>query len=271
MKYISICCLQTTTERKLFIYLKTNPCMDIENNLKELNLDENQIKIYLACLNLGSSKVHDISKKSNMIRTTIYGILKSLMERGLVSTTKKDNVTFYQASSPKHLLSLLDEKREKINKIIPELEKLQAQIPKKHYYETFEGKEGLKTIINDLLQKPNETIFIIGFVKKWIEFSEMFSDIYYRKKKERKIKSNVLIDKSEISEIKNKKIHGSEFRFVDNLESDAECFIYGDKIAFVSFEENNLRGVIIQDLEMTRLQKNIFGKIWETAKKVPKI
>jgi sugar-specific transcriptional regulator TrmB len=244
--------------------------MNIENNLKELNLDENQIKIYLACLNLGSSKVHDISKKANLIRTTTYGVLKSLIERGLVSTTKKNNITFYQASSPRQLLNLIDEKREKIKDILPELEKLQAQIPKKHYYETFEGKEGLKTIINDLLQEPNETILIIGFIKKWIEFSDIFSDIYYRKKKEKSIKANVLIDKSEIHEIKNKKIHSSEFRYMDKLESQSECFIYRDKIAFVSFEESNLRGVIIQDLEMSKLQKNVFEKLWRTAKKVPK-
>ncbi len=164
----------------------------------------------------------------------------------------------------------MDEKREKINKILPELEKIQKSVPRKHYIEIFEGKEGLKTIINDLLQKPNETIYIIGAIKKWLKFSEVFSEIYYRKKREKKIHAKALINKSEIKEIKNKKIFGTEFRSLENLTSESECFIYQDKIAFVSFEENSLKGVIIQDLEMAKLQKNIFEKLWNTAKKVSK-
>ena len=59
-------------------------------------------------------------------------------------------------------------------------------------------------------------------------------------------------------ETKTKKIYGSEFRYLDNLKFDSECFIYHDKIAYVSFEENNLRGVIVQDMEMAKLQRTMF-------------
>lgn len=269
MLYFNVCCLQATTNGKLFIYQKINSNMDVENNLKELNLDENQIKVYLACLNLGSSKVHDISKKSKLIRTTAYGVLKSLIEKGLISVTKKDNITFYQASPPRELLNSLDEKREKIKMILPELEKLQKSTPRKHYVETFEGKEGFKTIVNSLLEYHNETIYIIGLAKKWIGFSEVFSDIYYRKKKEKNIFAKVIVDKSELDYIKTRPLINSEIRCLDKLTYESECFIFKDKIAFVSLEENNMRGVIIQDLEMSKLQKSIFEKLWDTAKKVP--
>lgn len=244
--------------------------MKVESILNELNLDENQIRIYLACLNLGSAKVHDISKKANLIRTTTYGVLKSLIEKGLISVTKKDNVAFYQASPPRELLNILDEKREKLKLILPELEKLQKSIPRKHYVETFEGNAGFKTIVNYLLEYPNETIYIIGLAKKWMEFSEVFSSIYYRKKKERNIFAKVIVDKKEFKYLKTKSLINSEIKYLDKLTSESECLIIRDKIAFVSLEENNIKGVIIQDLEMAKLQKNIFEKLWKQAKKAPK-
>lgn len=234
--------------------------------LKELDLDDNQIKVYLACLNLGSNKVHEISKKSNLIRTTTYGILKSLIEKGLISTVKKNNITYFQATSPKQLLSILEEKKQKIKSVIPQLEKLQEIAPNKHNIEIFEGEEGLKTVINDLLSKPNETILIIGFVKRWLDFSEIYTSIYYRKKKELNIKSKMIIDEKEKNFTKIKKIHSTEFRYLKDLSAISECFIYQDKIAFVSFEENDLKGVIIQDKEMSKLQRILFDQLWRIAK-----
>jgi len=158
-------------------------------------------------------------------------------------------------------------KKEKISSIIPRLEKIQGLKPTIHKIQKFEGREGMKTIFNDLTSKPNETVKIIGFVNKWLEFSEIFTDIYYRKKKENKIQTLVIVDKKEKEDAKNKKIVNSAIRFLDDLDLDSECFIYHDKVALVSFEENNLNGVIIQNKEIFNLQNNLFDKLWKQAKK----
>lgn len=240
--------------------------MEIISELKELNLDENEIRVYLSCLSLGSSKVNEISRKSELIRTTCYGVLKSLIEKGLISTILVDNVTHFQATSPKQLVSMLEEKRKKIISILPQLEGLSQSINTTHKVQLFEGKEGLKTVFNDLVSKKNEEIRIIGFLNKWLSFSESYSDIYYRKKKENHITARVLVDDSEKDFAKNKKIGGSDIKFIKDLDIDSECFIYQDKIAFVSFEENNLKGVIIQDKQMNKLQSLVFDNLWKIAK-----
>ena len=104
--------------------------MEIIKELKELNLEDNEIKVYLACLSLGNPKVHEISKKSELIRTTCYGILKSLIEKGLISTVLKNNITHYHATTPRQLLDILDEKKKKINSILPKLEQMKKLNPK---------------------------------------------------------------------------------------------------------------------------------------------
>lgn len=240
--------------------------MEIIPELKELNLEDNEIKVYLACLSLGSAKVNEIAKKSELIRTTCYSLLKSLTEKGLVSTVLKDNITYFQAASPKQLIEILDEKKKKVNSILPKLEKMQEIVSTAHKVQIFEGKEGFKTVINDYVTEKNEVVKIIGSLKKWLEFSEVYSDIYYRKKKENNIKTQVIIDESEKEFIKNKKIANSEFRCIKNLETYSECFIYQDKIAFVSLEPENIKGVIIQNEEMNKLQTLIFDHLWKLAK-----
>lgn len=241
--------------------------MEIINELKELNLDDNEVKVYLSCLTLGSSKVNEIAKKSELIRTTCYGVLRSLLEKGLISTILKDNVTYFQAANPKQLMAILEEKKKKISSILPKLEKMQETLPVKHNVQLFEGKEGLKTLFNDYVSKPNQIVKIIGFMSKWPDFFGVWTDMYYRKKKENKVKTLVLMDESEREYSKDKRIANSEFRYLKNLDLNSESFIYHDKVAFASFGQNDLKGVIIQDKEMFDLQNKVFDKLWKIAKK----
>ena len=63
--------------------------MKIENVLKAYGLNEKQIKVYLACLELGSASVQKISQKSGLIRTTVYEVLETLKQRGFTSSFLK--------------------------------------------------------------------------------------------------------------------------------------------------------------------------------------
>jgi sugar-specific transcriptional regulator TrmB len=242
--------------------------MQIIKELKELNLEDNEIKVYLACLNLGSSKVHEISKKAELIRTTTYGILKSLIEKGLVSTTIKNNITYFQAAPPKKLIEILDEKKKKIQQIIPKLNSFQKVNYSKTKTEFFEGKEGLKTVISDILKYPDSEVKIIGPGLKWMNFSETYVQIWYRKKKEKKIFAKVIIpDNKENRDMKtNSNVANSKFKFLNSLDERAGIYIYGDKIALVKLNEEDYKGIIVQDKEMNTLQSILFDNLWKQAK-----
>jgi hypothetical protein len=149
---------------------------------------------------------------------------------------------------------------------MPRLEHLQEFIATQHKVQLFEGKDGLKTLFNDYASKPDQTVKIIGFMSKWLDAFGIWTEIYYRKKKENKIQTLALVDESERTVIRDKRITNSTFRFLKNLDIDAELFIYQDKIALVSFEPNNLKGVIIQDKEIHKLQSLIFDIMWKEAR-----
>lgn len=242
--------------------------METIQELKGLNIGNKEINVYLACLKLGSAKAEEIAKKAELIRTTTYGILNSLVQKGMVSTLIKDNINYFQAVDPEQLVDILEEKRKRISLVVPKLKEFQKAVPLKHKIELFEGKNGLKTVITDLTRvKKKQEIKIFGSYAKFIKFSKPFATQYFRKRKEKNIhvKAIIPLTKENLEARKKDKEELRETRFIKQKELNASCYIYGDKLAFVSFEEDNLRGVIIQDKELAELQTILFDNFWKQA------
>ena len=51
------------------------------------------------------------------------------------------------------------------------------------------------------------------------------------------------------------------------MKFTSNCYIYLDKVAFIDYEKENCRGVIIQDKEFNQMMDFFFDKVWEKAKK----
>ena len=58
--------------------------MKAEEALKEFGLNDREVKVYLALLKIGTSSVHSIAEKTGIIRTTVYDIIKSLIEKFII-------------------------------------------------------------------------------------------------------------------------------------------------------------------------------------------
>ena len=243
--------------------------MEIIPELKNIGLDENEIKVYIACLKTGRSKVNEISKKSGLNRTTTYGVLKSLKEKGFISSILKDNIKHFQAADPEHLVDILEERKSKIEDVLPQLKKMEESVHVKHKVEFFEGRRGLKTVINDLTKKSNCTVKILGSYTKFHKFSKSFAKRYHRERKRKNIHVEAIVadTKNERKAKKDEKEELRETRFIQIKPLESECYIYRNKIAFVSFEEDNLRGVMIEDKKLSHLQNILFDNLWERSEK----
>ena len=92
-----------------------------EETLKEIGFSQNESRVYLALLELGSSNVGKIAQKSGVHRTNVYDALKNLSKRGLVSSVLKGNIRFYEGIDPGNLINLLKEKESRLSLILPQL------------------------------------------------------------------------------------------------------------------------------------------------------
>ena len=122
----------------------------IEQELISLGLTEGESKAYLAMLETGSSTVGPIAKKSGISYSKIYEVLHRLMEKGIVSFIVKSKTKYFAAVKPDMLHKFLDRQAEeieknkdKLKKLIPELEKHTKFISEKQEAEIFVGLKGL--------------------------------------------------------------------------------------------------------------------------------
>lgn len=241
----------------------------MEETLRKLGLSNNEIKVFIALLELGTSKADKISKRSPLPRTTIYGLLKSLIERGLVSYVVKSGVKHYEATAPERLLSMEEEKVAQLKKIIPQLESLKQTIGERPNIEMYEGKEGVKSVYEDIL-RTKKTIYGYGNTKLLFELLQFYIPNYIQRRAKIGIKFQVITEKSKtsINMKKNDKKEKRETRFIDDLKKTTSVtYLYGDKTAILGLLKQQPVGVIIENKEFFNSQKIIFDLLWNLAKK----
>src|SRR3989344_5175574 len=89
--------------------------------LEDLGLSTAEAKIYVALLEQGQSKTGRIIDVTKLQSSTVYHVLGSLIEKGIVSSIHKGKIKYYQAEKPESLLAFLEDKKRKLSDILPEL------------------------------------------------------------------------------------------------------------------------------------------------------
>ena len=239
-----------------------------EQILKEYGLSDNEIKVYLASLVLGTSKVNEIAKKAGLLRTTAYEVLKSLVEQGLVSYVIKSGVRYFEVSDPNKLISILEEKKDKINSILPELEALKSSATEKPMIELYEGKAGIKTILGDIIRlRPKEILQMNS--ARIFQTLEFYFPHWINKRVENRIHSRVLQERVKITEeLKGRnKVELREIKFLpEKFKINTANLIYGDKMAILTMKEDII-GVVIESKEIVETQRSMFEILWGISKK----
>ena len=138
--------------------------------LEEAGLTKNELTVYKALLQLGSTTAGPLTKKSGIHRSRVYESLNRLIEKGLVSYKIKANRKYFQAQNPEALVDFIEEKKQKIQSIVPELKAMQIFKPEKQEANVFEGykREETRTDCARVLDRrsPDGTVFfraVTGF------------------------------------------------------------------------------------------------------------
>ena len=74
-----------------------------EQELNEIGLSNNEIKIYLALLKSGLLNPTQLAEKTGLHRSYVYDTLERLLEKGIINTLLVNNKKNYQAVYPKIL------------------------------------------------------------------------------------------------------------------------------------------------------------------------
>lgn len=242
--------------------------MDI-SILKKLNFSDKEIKIYLALLEHGSSSVRYLAEVTKINRGTVYDVLKKMQEEGLVVYFHQDTKQKFAVEDPDKLLHLVENKERELEKtkkqiedIIPELKSLQGAKDDKPTSKFYEGKQGIKFILDDVLQmKKNSEYYVYSAPGVRDDLYEAYPE--FTKKR---IKQKIQVKTISLSE--GGKTYGMDARKwlgIGKKDSQSNTFIliYDNKCAFIARDKSGkLIGVLIENEMIFITQKNIFLQLW---------
>lgn len=239
--------------------------MSVVEALEAFGLRPNEIKVYLAALQLGTARVNSVAKKAGILRTTAYEVAKSLVDKGIAGTVIKAGVVYLEVIDPRQLEGLLQEKQAMMHKVLPELIGMKQSVREKPAVELYEGKEGLKTILQDILKTKktfcaytNYRIFRLlqftmpQFVKKRIE-NKIFARII-----QQKVKPLIRMKEQNIREYRDMRFSPVVFK--------SNVFIYGDNVALLNVSKREPIGVVIRNKDIANTQRQVFEMLWKIAK-----
>lgn len=229
--------------------------------LEKAGLSKGEIEVYLVLLRLGSSLVSRIAKETGLHRTNIYDTLEKLKEKGLVSFVIKENRRYFNAVHPDKLLDYLKERERAIEEILPELISYTKLSREEAIVELYKGKEGLKTVLKDILKEKKDYVVIeeSGYIQKVLPY---FYPQFNKRLNKLRVRVKVLckdtkaVAKRSLMQIKT---------LPEYLALPAATAIYGNKVAIFVWEEPYY-AIIIQSKHVADSYRNFFNALWKIAK-----
>lgn len=237
--------------------------MDIEK-LEAIGLSKNEAKIYLALIKLGSAQAGEISKKTQINRRTTYDTLERLIKKGLVTFVIKANRRTFKPINPNRLIDFVKKRETIVNEIVPDLNILYKKSKEEREVNIFEGRKGIRSILNDILQYKEYVVF--GSNEQFPLLMKHDYTIFQKEKKKRNIKSKVILSE----ELKGKEIVKTAFakiKFIPSkFSSPTSTFVYGDKVALIVWSEVPF-AMLIESKDVAFSYKKYFEELWSMAKK----
>ncbi|PIZ65981.1 hypothetical protein CO051_06550 [Candidatus Roizmanbacteria bacterium CG_4_9_14_0_2_um_filter_39_13] len=243
----------------------------LKHNLNTLGLSEEEISIYITALEQGSTTVLELARITKIPRTTVYLLIDSLTEKGLLQLTADGKKKLYVPASPEELINMATKKRDQLEKSISslgqELPQLQAlynmshQKPKIRYYE---GIEEVKKIYEDSLSA--EKIYFQHMSEKGKELMGEYGETYWALLMQKMIHTKQIIAENDKNRayIQNESTQRNQMICIpEKYSTNIDYIIYGDNVAFITYKDRVPVGVVISDPEIVHFEKIRFMMVWE--------
>src|SRR5690348_5394049 len=127
---------------------------------EDIGLSPSEAKIYETLLSTEEMGVSDISLKAKVHRRNVYDALNRLIEKGLVFRIFQKGENHFRAVTPDKLAEIIDQKEQKLSRILPQLRTLYHREPIKEAAYIYKGLEGYKNYMRDMTRVAEDTYFL---------------------------------------------------------------------------------------------------------------
>ncbi len=245
----------------------------LEQVLSYPGFTKKEVAVYLSSLGVKKPTPQTISKETNMPRPSVYRILESLVEKGLMGKVKEDKHNIYVPEDPRSIVEKLKLQTTAIQNIMPELRDLATIYRNRPTVRFFEGHEGVKRIFQDILLVDDKELLAFSSIKELQEAMPDYNSIFMSTRIKRKIHARIISPKDEKG-VKLQELGGQEFRKIKFIPEElakkigvigGHVFIYKDRVALISFESDKT-SVIIENQALANVERSLFEIAWESIK-----
>lgn len=246
-----------------------------KESLIKLGITDKEAGVYLVLLNEGSATADKISKLAGLNRSTTYVQIETLTKIGLVSSYKKGKKTFFAAESPMNLSRVIEAKSRTLENqkteaalLVPELMKVFSTTGERPVIRTFEGKEGLTTMRNEMLDfKGNEMFIAFATDELYRIFTKEELMEFSNKRAKKNITSYVLYNKegedmTSVPPQELRRLSKDEFPF------SSDIYIYDNTVSMAT-TSGNIFAITIENKDVADTMRSLFQLAWQRAEAIP--
>jgi len=246
--------------------------------LINFGLSQNEALAYAALIESGKLSVAQLSKLSGVTRTTLYGVLELLLNKGLIKRHVLRGSTSYEALGVNAFLNLVQERKEQLTKMEQLTNQLKVilptyalgrsgNIPKIDFAE---GKKAVENLLYEGITLWRESYKRLNYFTMWgyqdhsfVEQYRKWHDYAWKIRDEREeicLFSNV----SGVQQQKQAKIKNREIRpLPDDLEFASSIWVHGEYVLLGATRRSPHYAVLINDAVLASNLRAVFQLIWK--------
>ena len=246
------------------------------DQLSYYGFSEKEAKIYLTCLELGSSLASRIARRAEINRWTTYSILEDFKRKWIATENVRDELKYFSVLSPQTLFKRWEEKYDKMKSVLPDLLAITEKFGNRPKTQFFEWLEWLKKIFQEVLsawEKMTSPYLSFVWTNKMDPRVEKYiynEFIPQRMKVKTKTKAIMSRDKSQYLDY-HKKSHNT--LVVDKPLFDLwnEIVVYGgNKVAVLMYDTTEMSWLTIESQTLHDGLTSLFNLIRDIYKKKKK-
>ena len=240
--------------------------METTQILQALWLSENETQVYLANLKLWLTQVSNISRMSDIKRTTLYGILEKMEEKGFIKKYVKNKISYFEAINPDSLFDMLQTKVKQLQSKLPELRAIDNKFSSKPKIYFFEWAENVGELYRmEARDQPEEVCIFSSNAdrKSWERDilrkirNDIYSKMWWKRANLKLIMNREMIHSEKVWN----KFHAKTIDAKD-LNLGISIKIYGNKTKFISMKDD-ITWVVIENEDIANTMKSIFEYIYK--------
>jgi len=240
--------------------------------LERIGLTKNDRKVYLSLLEIGSTTVSEPVKRTGLHRSYVYDILDKLIDLGLVGFVIRNKKKYFETAAPERIIEILKGKEQElkesqteVEKVLPELIKRQRIAVEKQEARVFVGKEGIKSILEDIL-KARKDFVAFGAEGKFKDIFKWYFDNWQMRRAKLGLKYKIIYNSKLKGERPTREQRLVEVRFLpEKYEFPATVIVYRNWVATIIWDAAPV-GFVIESSQAAKSFLSYFELLWGIGK-----